>query len=117
VEHERNLCRRRGRKNVRARSGWHLQGNSMPRYNRDTAHMNPQRLWQHAQDLYKLKPDLSFSISALKKGSRHLLPPLPRSYLQLTPAKKETKKSIFFNKVYQLLGISVTLLGRSHTRE
>jgi hypothetical protein len=37
-------------------------------YNRTGAHMNSQRLWQHAQDLHRVKPD---RVPEQRGGSGH----------------------------------------------
>jgi hypothetical protein len=43
-----------------------------PRHNGTYAHMNSQRLWQHAQGLFKLKPD---GASVLSRRNEFRLPP------------------------------------------
>ena len=54
------------------------------RPNRTDAHMNSQRLWHHADSVYRSKPD---GLLALRGRSGHELPS-PRSYLQFTTAHK-----------------------------
>ena len=43
------------------------------RTNKTDAHMNMQRLWQHAQGQHRFKPG---KIPELREGARHRLPPL-----------------------------------------
>ena len=50
-----SLCKRGGRKIVRARSGRFLQRTESSRHNRTDVNMNSQKLWQH--NLHKFKSD------------------------------------------------------------
>lgn len=55
------------------------------RPNRAGAHMNPQRLRQHAQLLHRFQPS---GAATLRAPSGHGAPPQPRSYLQPIPTGK-----------------------------
>lgn len=64
--------KRKGGKIIRARDGGWLLGNS---HSRTNPHMNSQKLRQYVQALYKFNPD---KVSALRRGSRHKIPPLTK---------------------------------------
>jgi hypothetical protein len=54
-----------------------------------------QKLWQNAQDLYRLKP---YRVTAMRGGSRHELPSLIKK-LSLIDDLIEGKKLVFINGV------------------
>lgn len=75
----REPCRKGHRKIIRSNGDWRHQEKQMPsRHNRPDAYMNPQRLWQHAQDLKSSKPHGSL---CTERGSRPSPLPKPTSYL------------------------------------
>lgn len=61
-------------------------GRWFQRKSRQNTHINPQRLWQHAQDLHKLK---SHKILVLRNESKHKVSHFKlRSYFQLVIAMR-----------------------------
>jgi hypothetical protein len=75
-----DLFRRGGVKTVKSQRWWKQRKETVSsRLNRTETHMSSQRLWQHAQDLHRFKPD---EIPELRRGSRHGVPQGPRKYVQ-----------------------------------
>ena len=70
------------------------------------AHMNSERLWQHALDLHRIKP---YGVPSLIGESGHWVSPLTKKLFAIE-TYWQWEKSVFFNGVS--LGISTTLQGR-----
>lgn len=80
------------------------------RHNRICKHVNPQRLWQQAQDLHSFKPDKA---PMLRKGHGHELPSLAKKQ---SPMNNHLQMKIYFSLIVSL-GIQNTVTKRLHKQQ
>lgn len=89
---------------MKSQKRWITQRKVSSRHNRTSTHRNSRRLWQHTQDLQRLKPG---GVSTLRGGNGHRWTPIPNKEIIYSWPQLTKEKNVFSNGI--LLAIVITL--------